>query len=706
MSDMSDIRTVSPEDALRRKNVGEFIQMLLQAFLRTGYYLPDHPETRKAKAGLYEKFAKTVGERGEITLLIGEEQGKYDLLVEGIDDKPLKLSSLMQRGVAETYTSHFKKFLERKEIVYLSLNARMGSGEFSRFVDIMSEPTQASMADSTAKDQFITSLQERQIYNISFVFTEELITERAHVPWRTRMALSRLKKDIHLLPILRNLNESELHSVKLQILSDILRPLGVAELIYSLLLNLDLVGSLVMSEEDGETKIFALTGDTLLTTIGNLFLRDVSAIRRGFPEHVTARKQARILAGLSQRLSLSRDPHAGVLLETLFDKELISLEELPLPIKNRVLTIKRLTTFLMKPEVFLSSFDKETDPLQYGPRSVTMASFVPLLVEREQYNEAIAIVSLFNTHAKEQSSRASLAVQKRSELIFGPTLDLASQKFLAASKESRTLIGHLFQLIGYGSILPLQRILTESDDPWRSKQAAEILVAMGGQAIECLFDVLEGSRLRATTLPAIIHLIGNLPRDIPQERPHRIMLMFIADPLVEIRREALSGLGRINPRDHFAVFKGTLTDPDLKIRKVSVTALGRGGDRRAFELLTALIDTAEQTGLNEDLELSALAIEAIGSLTVFCPTAYDVTLPYLATLVDRFCDRNTLKRFISGGLAQPDSVVLALTELLGKLSGEQFREHLVKLTRHHSAVVAKRAAELFNKQVDSGGDSL
>ena len=39
----------------------------MQAFLRTGYYLPEHPQSRMAKAGLYSRFKSLFTGRHELT---------------------------------------------------------------------------------------------------------------------------------------------------------------------------------------------------------------------------------------------------------------------------------------------------------------------------------------------------------------------------------------------------------------------------------------------------------------------------------------------------------------------------------------------------------------------------------------------------------------------------------------------------------------
>jgi hypothetical protein len=83
----------------------------------------------------------------------------------------------------------------------------------------------ADLEEQSVKDQFVAELRRRGICNLSFVFREDFITIRTGVPWRTRMALSRLKKDIHMLPIFRDLGVEDLHRIKQEILIMILKGL-------------------------------------------------------------------------------------------------------------------------------------------------------------------------------------------------------------------------------------------------------------------------------------------------------------------------------------------------------------------------------------------------------------------------------------------------------------------------------------------------
>ena len=43
--------------------VADFILTLIQGFTKTGYYMPDHPETEKATSGLYDMLQHVLKDR-------------------------------------------------------------------------------------------------------------------------------------------------------------------------------------------------------------------------------------------------------------------------------------------------------------------------------------------------------------------------------------------------------------------------------------------------------------------------------------------------------------------------------------------------------------------------------------------------------------------------------------------------------------------
>ncbi|MEI6214269.1 MAG: HEAT repeat domain-containing protein [Desulfuromonadales bacterium] len=671
----------------------DFIQSLLQAFQRTGYYLHEHPEAQKAKAGLYEKFNALAGTTGELTFLKGEDHGRPVILVEGILHESLRLVAIMNRSVAETSTAGFMKFFERKEIISISLSSRLDQTEFSNFIDVMSEQQQAVEGEN-ARERFIRSLQELQICNISVVYSEDVVITRANLPWRARLALSRLKKDVRMLPILRSLSVEKLRQLKQQILADILRPMGMPDTLYAFLINLDLAASPLMTEEDAEAGLFSVSSDRMLTSLGDIFMKQALTVNKGFPEHITNNKIGRILAGLCQRLNSSKDPEAAALLETLFVKGLISINSLPQSVRIHVLTIKRLATFLTNPEKFLRAFDGTTDPGTYATLSNTLAAFVPLLVEKEHFVEAEAIVRTFNFHALEKSDRGVCAIQRRGEIIFSNTLANASQIFLTASKETRTRIGYLFQQFGQSAVPHLQRILIESDDPWRSKQAAETLISIGDSAVVGLINSIESNLLNKTSLPVSLRVLSEVLDSSYKNEIVALLKKYSSSIQEQVRREALSGLVRLCPASGFERFCSNLNSEDYGIRRIAVRGLGMAGDNRGFTLLKQVIDTAEQSSWNEGSGLAVQAVESLAVLAGCCPVVHSSVATYIGELVEKVCKRQAWKQIIPGATVIPPQFVLALIEAISRLRGPTVQSHLTRLADHRIPEVARRATEL------------
>src|SRR5512147_453696 len=164
-----------------------FVLHLVQAFLRTGYYTPDHPESKKAKEGLYQLFKELLEADEELAFLVREEQEKEEILVEGVLPEAQKLSRMMLKGMGELYVPKFAMYMERKDLVSLTLKSRMGQVEFGGFIDIMSEPSLIDTRRKQDKERFTQALLSRGILNISYIFNEDLLAPDREIPWRARV---------------------------------------------------------------------------------------------------------------------------------------------------------------------------------------------------------------------------------------------------------------------------------------------------------------------------------------------------------------------------------------------------------------------------------------------------------------------------------------------------------------------------------------
>lgn len=674
---------------------GDFIVSMIQAFLRTGYYLGDHPESKKAKSGLHEKFSGLTQSLGEITFLMKDEDAGKILYLEGIQEQPIKLTALMIKGMADAYNPRFVQFMEKKELISLSLKSRMTSDEFSKFIDVMSEPTMADMKGQASKDKFVASLKANAVFNLSFVFRDDFVTARPGVPWRVNLALSRLRKDLRTAPILQNLKKEDVERVRKEIIADILRPLGETDHIYAFVMNLDLAVAADLTEEQGEEEVLSALREDRLIDFAQMFVKDASQEDKRFFGAVPPEKFPRVAARMMGWLTMSSNPDAKAILETMFSSGLVSMDSLPADVRERVFVIKKITAFLEDSKGQLAQLDAATDVWDYSERAETLVKIAPGLIARAKYDEAASIIERFVAHGKEKSDRAVVAQSSTVAFGVGAPLEEAARAFLTASKEERTVIGRLFMAIGGGAVPSLLDILDVADDVWRSKQAAEILVQIGPDAATSLIHEVEHSAMKPAAMSAIVRVLGEITdRDVGAAAVKAIMPK-ADDPHPDVRREVLLTVSRLQPHAHFDRFAAKLGDPDAKVKRAALHGLGQSGDPRALEKFKAIVAQAEQAGQDTAWDLAGAAIENIGALYASCPKARADIARALPEIADKVAPKRSLKGLFKAAVPVPVDVALALAAAAGRIEGPEAQAVLERLSGHWSKTVSGAVADIL-----------
>src|SRR5687768_6279915 len=111
---------------------------------------------------------------------------------------------------------------------------------------------------------------------MSVVFKKDLVTRRK-LSWRVGLALTRLRKDLSILPLYGRLGEDELRRVRYEVFRDVVRPLRQVPLLREMLLNCDLVHDAVpaLSREDIELLIQEGVAPEMLPDLLQRFTKDV-----------------------------------------------------------------------------------------------------------------------------------------------------------------------------------------------------------------------------------------------------------------------------------------------------------------------------------------------------------------------------------------------------------------------------------------------
>ncbi|HWI41104.1 MAG TPA: HEAT repeat domain-containing protein, partial [Verrucomicrobiae bacterium] len=624
-----------PPRSAEVESTGEFIISLIQAFLRTGYYLSEHPESRKAKAGLHARFSSLSGKAGELGFILKEEDGRGVVLIEGIAEEALRLTDMMQRGMADTYNPRFAQFMLRKELISLTLSSRMGGEEFSHFIDVMSEPSLSDLKDQAVKERFVAGMEERGVRHISFIFREEMLTSRAGVPWRAALALSRLKKEIRKIPELRERGEDEVRRMLKYLFPDILRPLTEPFLLYAFLMNIDVACSEDLPEESGEERVFTALSPENFHEVTRFFLDDVSGRAAYFPDQLTAERKGRIAYLIYARLTDAEGEEAQGVMEELFNLGLLSPESLPPRIRERVKITRMAGSFAENPGRYLDALASAADPQRYEPMARSLARIVPVLAEKNRWDDAASVLEAFAAHAAQASPRARTASAALAWLQRGASLEGAADAFLKSSKEERTALSRFFLAAGGAAVPHLLRVIGGTSDVWRQKGAGDVLVRLGKHGVAGLIAALDASTLPAAALPATLRTLA--ATDDPALLPAAIRVVRgkLDDADEEVRREALSALCRLDAAANLPLFQRRLQDRDPRIRKIALRGLALSGKPEALEDLKVVVTRGEHPSHDEEGELAAAALDMLGVLCDVNPAVGGAVAAYALEVGER-----------------------------------------------------------------------
>ena len=107
---------------------------------------------------------------------------------------------------------------------------------------------------------------------ISFIFKEDLLATKRDIPWRSQIAISRLKKDFKMVRLYHDLDEEGMKEVRKEIVRDISRPIHNGKVLYPILMNSDLAETKEFKESEIDQELIACASDELLLDISTRLL--------------------------------------------------------------------------------------------------------------------------------------------------------------------------------------------------------------------------------------------------------------------------------------------------------------------------------------------------------------------------------------------------------------------------------------------------
>jgi HEAT repeat protein len=691
-----------PEEVERlqklQSKLTEFILHILQAFLRTGYYTPDHPEAMKAKEGLYEQFKNLFDREDEVAFLARDDQEQKEVLIEGILPEAQRLSRMMMRGMGELYIPKFVNYLERKDLVSLTMKSRMDQTEFTQFIDLMSDPAFLDTHRKEDKDRFISALYQHSISNISFVFNEEMVlAPDREMPWRARVTLSRMKKELKMIPFFQKMSGQELQVIRKRLLEDAIRPLRSTELIYSVVQNSDLASTPETREEAIEDVLVPFLPSIYFIGTTKVFLREHLNLKKLQKKDHFEEKSDRLLKKFMVRLKGVGTQEAENLLEEFFRNQLITLEDLTPSLRDKILLEKLTDKFLKYTEQFYQQLDQAKDKEKFITIASSFVKILPELIRRDRYTEVFQIIDNLKQHFHKKMMWALLAGQVLEEVGKGPVPVMLEEKFLTAKKEVRAAIIPIFAALEVGSIPHLLNILRKSQDQWVRKNACEALIQIGTVAAVHLLKELEQQQTSVETTCDILRVLGEIKSEQWKGPLIKILKKNVTHEHPKLKEQALHTFCLIGGKEGEEIFLNSLSDKSLEVQKRSIWCLGMIKSARGAEKMVGVLKQIPNTPSPQTDQLETQIYSALG-LTGNQTIEGRTTEQILIEILEKRGMKQWMGLFQKNPLS--DMALETLCTALGKIGTERSIKILGKVEKSCEDTLLPKIKEALRKIQD------
>jgi HEAT repeat protein len=684
-----------PDDSHKelKASLAEFLLSLIQALLRTGYYTPDHPEAKKAKLGLSEDFQNLFTQKGELTFLVRDDPGGKSILIEGVLPDIQYLNNVMLRGMAEMYTPKFAKFLERKDLISLTLKNTMTPTEFTNFVDLMGEPIFVDTRKKSEKERFSRTLRERGIFNISYIFNEEFISIRRKIPWRSQIALTRLKKDFSTVPLYLNLDAEGMKKVRTEIIHDVVRPISDTELIYPILMNSDLAETEELRESEITEEIIACLSDGLFSTISKRLLEDALCHRDTQPPEKLGRLARQVASSLNQRELRERES----ILTEYFKHKLISFEQLPGDSQHKIRSEQLINKFLRESDSFLDQFDKIRDSKRYLQTARFFTKIIPELIRRDSYNEILGIVAHIDRHFHEKDHLSIYAGQILEELKKAEILQALKGKFLSSREEIRQAIAPIFVLFRAAAVPHLLSLLIQSNDHLVRKHVFELLIQIDPSAINLILDKLNKREIETGSTIDIIRVLGEIKSDEWIQPLAKTLHSYLNHENPHLREEALRVYFKIMGGEGEKLYLGLLNDPDIGVQKRAIQCLARIKSETGLKIFLEMLKKAEDSRSDKNPQIEASVFSGLGFYGNVEWPEIGSREDFLLQTLNRRLSLGPLKFLKKKNNPLSEGAIAAICETLGKIGTDKSRSILHKMERENNRPWQNQARDALVK---------
>lgn len=588
--------TLGADDEARlRADLETFTANLVKSVLQTSVFRTDHELTHKAVDAFLESVAALGDRFQEISYVAASIDTKPEINLEGVLPEPIPLRTCLRSALRDEFISKLHDFFGWNRLVSLSIRREVKRAELIKFLEVTTRTPSAVPAAAGGLDRsrlLSDILLENDIVHISVVSREELSFGERVVPWRVRLALSRLRKSLKNIPMFSKATVQQIQEAKLLLIRDIVRPLQSRELAVELMVNCDVV----------ETKGTEMEGMDMEWAVANAFVRPrlliassclVDELGRppgpGEQDKLRRDSALRVLKKCLGLASYVLDRECVALIREVQGKGLVAEEELPENVREYLRISQIADRFLGDPDGYLRQLTESRDVASFRAHASTSALLAGELIQRREYRWVGAVIDALWAHAAgttgaapdmQELARQCLELVNVPENVARMLADLGEVDE-AAGRRIVEVLGRLGEQAVSTLIDALGR-----ECPGSTRAAIRrVIEMMGARATGLVRTALRAEHQRWEQCRDLLMVLGRFgdPAD------HDLACSFRGHLIAEVREAAYETVGRAGAPAAEGVLLEGLRDSDLDVRSTVVSHLG-GRGCRAEEFVRFVVD--------------------------------------------------------------------------------------------------------------------
>lgn len=620
-----------------RKLLASFVSNMCKCVLQTSLYTRDHPQARAGVDLTFQAMEAISDSFGEFTFIVSSwKEEEAGMAIEGLFDEPTDLGQIVTGTAGEHFEAKLYSFCKRNRLISFSIKNTITQDEFHRFiavfvefhVDSASTVLMQEYGQDASGPDFTEKLLKENVINVPIVCEQDMLEAKRRIPWRVRVALSRLKKDLSMIPIYAQASAMELRAAKLRLLRDILRPLRQGSHLRDLFVNLDLISDAIAEFEgvDLEVDIMdALSVDRALELTRQL-LKEKSRIENptlagdsqlsNIPDVEETISRQLTLLGVVLGHSEETD-QAEEMLRDLYLIGAIGADLLPRTMREQVSMERWTASFLNDSKGFLTLFSQIEISTAYLQQLPNLISIIPQLIELQKFSDAKAIIEMLREHRDPSNTdgfpgRAEAVSHAMENLNNEEVVKLLVEAARTAPPDVREILSQLFVALGRSAVPALVLVLDRSERRDILNETGLTFIAMGKEAVEPLVEVLNTGGLRRDTACSIINVLSQLG----DENTGASLSRYTRHPQWQVRHAAIQAIFQLLGPNAIDPLISALDDREPNVARHAIHLLERLRSRK-LTLVLKLIDVLnppEESEIRRDSSVVAAAVALLASL--------------------------------------------------------------------------------------------